>query len=802
MNRNCRRGAITVYLSIILSSVILLSGILMDIVRIKAAEIQVRRAVNTAAESALAGYHTKLKEDYGLFTLHNNDSSQVEEVVSSYLRKNLSIEPQEKSGDEQVYDFVKSIVVNDEYKNVHFTDIYDYKIESIQVIPIYNLTENEITRQQIIEYMKYRAPVQFAEDFMKKIDFVSSTAELTDSYKQKTVIEKKLAKVEKALIRLQSEIDKLNKFDKSYFDNRQDFKSLVKSYIEFEVQQSVYSVYSSVDIEVSENEEDEKKAEETRQYAAELYNNAERNAKDTYEKLDEHISDCLIAAQNAVREIKAMEASIDSVSNDIKVLKSNLEDMKWDDQENGFQINAALRQDIEKWEKLLDSDDSTSILKKLENNTSILNNINNKLPEISHIVSTQSGGLQSKARSNMQNALVTGGALDISGTSEYKSIVYKVLSAVEVSGIAKSSKSFELISAVMEKSNKTKGKDPRKTIVDGAKKIRDEVSDAEKRTKKIEEPKLLPSYYLNGIYPNKIFSEKLLQPEQAGAGEASAVEDFNVNLDEDSSFSEDTFGFITDLASKLQQYAKDMRDEIYINEYILATFKDEVEIEDASTDNKIKDTLFDKGEVEYILAGASSESQNHVIVKGEILLIRFGMNTLHVYSDSNKRLHSLEIATSVAGFTGFGIPVVHNLIMCAWGMAEAISDIGALYKGERVPFIKTAQTWKTDLIPSGYSVKNDVQEQESLMDFDYHDYLRLILLVQDKEVKMNRIEDLIQVNMQKSNPEFKLSGYNTYIKVNAQVSIKYWFLTRIFVPSKLKTADGRHRINIEAWKGY
>lgn len=802
MNRNSRRGAITVYLSIILSSVILLSDILMDIVRIKAAEIQVRRAVNTAAESALAGYHTKLKEDYGLFTLHNNDSSQVEGVVSSYLTKNLSMEPQEKGGDEQVYDFVKSIVVNDEYKNVHFTNIYDYKIESIQVIPIYNLTENEITRQQIIEYMKYRAPVQFAEDFMKKVDYVSSTAKLTDSYKQKTIIEKKLAKVEKALKRLQGEIDKLNKFDENYFENSQDSKSLVKAYIEFEVQRYVYSVYSSVDIEASENEEDEKKAEGIRQYAAELYNNAARNADDTYEQLNKHISDCLTAAQNAVREIKAIEASIASLRNDIKALKSNLEDMGQYDKENGFQINAALRQDIAKWEKLLDSDNSASILKKLEDNASILNSINNKLPEISRIVVTQSGNLQSKARSVMGNALGAGDALDISCTSEYYTVVRKVLSAAVVSDIAKFAKKFDVISAVMEESNKTKGKDPRKAIEDGAKKIRAEVSAVQKLTKKIEEPKLLPSYYLNGAYPNKIFSEKLLPLEQTGAGEASAAEDFNVNLDEDSSFSEDTFGFITDLTSKLKQYAKDMRDEIYINEYILATFKDEVEIKDASTDNKIKDTLFDKGEVEYILAGASDEAQNHVIVKGEILLIRFGMNTLHVYSDSNKRLHALEIATSVAGFTGFGIPVVHNLIMCAWGMAEAISDIGALYKGERVPFIKTAQNWKTDLIPSGYSVKNDVQEQEGLMNFDYHDYLRLLLLVQDKEMKMNRIEDLIQIDMQKSNPEFKLSGYNTYVKVNAQVSIKYWFLTRIFVPSRLKTPDGRHRITIEAWKGY
>ncbi len=398
IDRNSKRGAITVYLSIILSSVILLSGVLMDIVRIKASEVQVRRAINTATESALAGYHTKLKEDYGLFALHNNDSSQIEGVVKSYLRKNLSIESEEKSGDEQVYDFVKSIVINDEYKNVHFTDIYDYKIESIEVIPIYNLTENEITRQQITEYMKYRAPVQFADNFMNKIDYVSSTAELTNNYRQKTVIEKKLAKVEKALIRLQKQIDTLNKFDKNYFDNKQDSNSLVKAYIEFDVQKSVYNVYSSVHLEISEDKEDneeKKRAEELRKYTTELYDNSKGNAKVTYDQLDEHISDCLTAAKNAVSEIKDMQASIDSARNDIKALKDNLKDMKQDDKGNNSKVIEALRQDITKWEKLLDNSDSNSILKKLENNTNILNSINEKLPKILSITAAQSCNLMS-----------------------------------------------------------------------------------------------------------------------------------------------------------------------------------------------------------------------------------------------------------------------------------------------------------------------------------------------------------------------------------------------------------------------
>jgi hypothetical protein len=84
------KGAITVYLSIILSAVILMGGVLMDIVRIRTAELQVRRAADTAALSVLAGFHTKLKKDYGLFALHNSDIAYVNNEIEKYLKANLS----------------------------------------------------------------------------------------------------------------------------------------------------------------------------------------------------------------------------------------------------------------------------------------------------------------------------------------------------------------------------------------------------------------------------------------------------------------------------------------------------------------------------------------------------------------------------------------------------------------------------------------------------------------------------------------------------------------------------------------
>lgn len=795
-------GAITIYLSIILSSVILLSGILMDIVRIRAAEVQLRRAVNTAAESALAGYHTKLKEDYGLFALHNNDSAQLEETIRSYLGKNLLLESEKKSAGDSAYSFLKGIVVNNKYKDVKFIDIYDYRIDAIEIVPIYNFTENEITRKQIDEYMKYRAPAQFAENLMEKLEYVSSTEKLTDAYKQKTAIEKKLDKVEKALAKLQKEIDAMNSFNKNDFENKPGSNSLIQSYIELEIKKYVYKAYRNIKIKASESKEAEEEAEELAQYARELYTDAAQDARSMGESLDEEVSDCLAAALNAKRHIQEIQELVYSARRDIEALRSGMHKLNDSYTQDQVKINTALEADIKKWEKLLDSEDSNSILNKLENNIGRLNSIKSHLTQIPKLAASLSASLQSQADRKAENILEASDGLDISNTSELDAAVHSVLSSPELKVIAESAKSFEAIDKVFINKGRTKGQDPRKSVTNDAKRIRDDISALTESSKKIEDKTKLPSYFINGSYPNKIFSDDLLQTEANDERLPSTVEGVDVNFDEDSNFSEDAFGYITSLASKLGQYAKDMRDELYVNEYILAVFKDGVELKDSATDNKIKDTLFDKCEVEYILTGAASETQNFLIVKGKILLIRFGMNTLHVYSDPQKRLKALEIATAAAGFTGFGIPIVHNMLMCTWGMAESFQDIKEIYDGKKVPFIKTIETWRTDLIPGGYSAKNDVQNEGSIMDFDYHDYLRLLLLVQNKEVKMNRIEDLIQLNMQKSSPGFELKNYNTYVKVNAEISIKYWFLTGSFIPSGRKTADGRHKIHIEAWKGY
>jgi Family of unknown function (DUF5702) len=805
MYNNNRRGAITVYLSIILSAVIMLSGILMDIVRIRAAEVQVRRAANTAAISALAGYNTKLKEDYGLFALHSSDASYLNEAVEDYFGKNLLSDIGDINGKHQMYGFLKGIIINNQYKDVDFIDLFNYKIENCEVTPIYNFTENEITRQQIIEYMKYRAPVQFAENFMEKIDYAASSGELTSFYKQKTAIEKKLGSIEKAMKRLQTYINEINKFEKRNFDTSPKSNSQLIKNVKNIVLEKIYQQCKKADFGNLETP-DKERAMDTKRKIDKRYEDARKQLGIGMDLLDEQLLSCLNAIKGGIFELENIKELSKQVRQDIESLKSALQDLKSQNKSGRIEnteIMDAMQKDIHQYEKLLDADNSQSISFNLNNNFLAINQIQTGISSLPSWVAKESKEISSNSLNRLENSFKEGNGIDIIDQSQLDALIKKLSSNAKMKSIYEAANSYKPLSNILAKGTGSKGVDPRKSAAEAVKKIRKEKEDATSHPKKIEDPKLLPSYVVSGNYPNKIYSEGILGAQESNNDVPEVVEQFDADFGESSSFVDQSFDYIINFAKTLKDRAVDMRDEIYVNEYILGIFKDVVEINDSNTDGKIKSTFFEKGEVEYIIGGNSNEEVNKVLVKGQILLIRFGMNTLHVYSDSKKRLQALEIATTIAGFTGFGIPIAQNLIMCAWGTAEAINDIKNIYSGKKVPFIKTNENWRTDLLPSGFVVKENVEGKSGLMDFDYHDYLRLLLLVKDKEAKMNKIEDLIQLNIQQSSPDFKLNSCNTYVKINAEISIKYWFITKLFVSSKNKTIDGdRHIINVEVWRGY
>lgn len=132
------RGAVTIYLVIIFLALIVLVGLLVDLARIKVAQNQLRRVTNSAARSVLADYDPKLKQDFGLFTYQAQEPTQCQPDFARYVQANLI----PSAGQ----DF----------------QLLSYRVEQAQAILV-NPLQPAILKQQILEDMKYTAPLEYTK---------------------------------------------------------------------------------------------------------------------------------------------------------------------------------------------------------------------------------------------------------------------------------------------------------------------------------------------------------------------------------------------------------------------------------------------------------------------------------------------------------------------------------------------------------------------------------------------------------------------------------------------------------------
>lgn len=151
------------------------------------------------------------------------------------------------------------------------------------------------------------------------------------------------------------------------------------------------------------------------------------------------------------------------------------------------------------------------------------------------------------------------------------------------------------------------------------------------------------------------------------------------------------------------------RDKMYISEYATEMFSYyTVDKPDGKTAEKTlsgypfsedRNYLY-KAEVEYILWGNADPKADVRNTLTTIFGIRFLLNTLYAFTgDPEIRSTSLALATSIAGWTGFGVPLVQSVIIIGFALAETALDLQELKEGESVPIYKSTNTWT--IKPSG-----------------------------------------------------------------------------------------------------
>lgn len=102
-----------------------------------------------------------------------------------------------------------------------------------------------------------------------------------------------------------------------------------------------------------------------------------------------------------------------------------------------------------------------------------------------------------------------------------------------------------------------------------------------------------------------------------------------------------------------------------------------------------------RAEQEYILLGNPDLKANVDGVKMRIFGVRFLLNAIYAYtSDSELRNETFAMATAIAGWTGFGVPIVQNVLLLASALTESVLDVNDLVSGKTVALYKNPNVWR------------------------------------------------------------------------------------------------------------
>ena len=192
--------------------------------------------------------------------------------------------------------------------------------------------------------------------------------------------------------------------------------------------------------------------------------------------------------------------------------------------------------------------------------------------------------------------------------------------------------------------------------------------------------------------------------------------------------------------------------------YIFSVFKSGMSPAD-------EENSFFRNEIEYIIEGKKSDAANRSAVRADLLKLRTLLNSIYIYSSPKMMKEALLLAETIT--PGPEAVITQAALIAAWAAMEAELDIKTLDEGGKVPVFKDPSSWKTDINGKVAAGKGEFEERG----YDYEGYLKILLTSLKKEVRLTRMMDLIQINLQGTYSEdFYIKDCYRGFKFEAQVN--------------------------------
>ncbi|MDR0876288.1 MAG: DUF5702 domain-containing protein [Clostridiales Family XIII bacterium] len=162
-----------------------------------------------------------------------------------------------------------------------------------------------------------------------------------------------------------------------------------------------------------------------------------------------------------------------------------------------------------------------------------------------------------------------------------------------------------------------------------------------------------------------------------------------------------------------------------------------------------RDEHFFRNEVEYLIAGYRSDDSNYSSIKMRLRVLFAGLNEVSLHNDAAKMAICLEIGGPLAVAAGLPPEVGQEIVAGVWVSGETENDINLLEAGKKVSLFKTQGQWATQNIVDIWNGWTDgsLVEPADGSGLNYKDYLRVLLFMLDRETKLLRMMDLMQINL-------------------------------------------------------
>lgn len=182
-----------------------------------------------------------------------------------------------------------------------------------------------------------------------------------------------------------------------------------------------------------------------------------------------------------------------------------------------------------------------------------------------------------------------------------------------------------------------------------------------------------------------------------------------------------------------------------------------------------------KCEAEYILKGKNNDYDNLEGVVKEMIWLRMPVNYAYLLTDEQKKSEALTAAAAICTATGTTpmMEVEKYLLLGCWAYGETLCEMKQVLSGKKIPYIKTKDNWYTDL--KGFKVSDPGTPVEQ--GWAYEDLLMVLLAKKGgKNIYYARMLDLMEVNLQQENPDFKLADCVGGLTIQGKIQVNPLFI--------------------------